>query len=158
VGHVSSPRRLWAMAKPGTRRPLLWLTNACPVLTIWMDGWQMQCCGNPFRIGSRVEWTLVADPDRDFLTSVLGDDIASAVTHWEEHHGGLPDDAPATAGVVRAIRAVRCRYGRNPGQPDGALYPMAGSAIITQIESADGWDVDDGEAKFVAYLIELDGA
>jgi hypothetical protein len=126
------------------------------MLTIWMDAWQMQCCGIPFSVGSQVEWTLVADSDRDFLTSVLGNEIASAVTHWEEHHGGLPEDAAATAGTVRAIRAVRCQYGRSPGQPDGALYPVAESATITRIESADGWDADDGEAKFVAYLIEID--
>ena len=33
-------------------------------MTIWVDGWQMQCCGEPFRLGSQVAWTLrAADPD-----------------------------------------------------------------------------------------------
>lgn len=29
-------------------------------MTIWIGGWQMQCCGKPFRLGSRVAWTLGA--------------------------------------------------------------------------------------------------
>jgi hypothetical protein len=125
---------------------------------VWMDAWQMHCCGEPFSVGSSVSWTLASDPERDFLASVLGDQVAGTVTHWEEHHGGLPDDAPTTAGVVRFIRAVRCRYGRNPDHPQEALYPMKGSGTFTSVTSADGWDKDDGDVKFVGYLIELDAA
>lgn len=123
-----------------------------------MDAWQMQCCGKAFSVGSPVSWTLAADPERDFLASVLGDQVAETVTHWEEHHGGLPDDAPKTQGVVRSIRAARCRYGRDPDHSQEALYPVKGSGSLTSLASADGWDADDGDAKFVGYLIELDAA
>jgi hypothetical protein len=27
-------------------------------LVVWVDGWQMQCCGTPFAVGSQVAWTL----------------------------------------------------------------------------------------------------
>jgi hypothetical protein len=121
-----------------------------------MEHWQMQCCGSPFSVGSRVEWTIATLADRDHLARVLGNDIARTVTHYEEHHGGLPDDAPSTAGVVRAIRAVRCRYERDASEPPDAGYPVKGSATIKQIHSADGWDADEGEAEFVGYLIDLD--
>src|SRR4051794_13560809 len=87
------------------------------VLTVWMDAWQMQCCGEPFNVGSQVSWSLAADPGREFLAIVMGDDVAATVTHREEHHGCDPrDNAPKTDGVVRSIQAVRCRYAANPKQ------------------------------------------
>ncbi len=64
--------------------------NTGAVLTVWMDAWQLQCCGQPFNVGSTIDWTLAAPSDREFLASVLGDDLAGTVTHHEEHHGGLP--------------------------------------------------------------------
>ena len=27
-------------------------------MTVWVDSWQMQCCGEPFCRGSQVAWTL----------------------------------------------------------------------------------------------------
>ena len=60
-------------------------------MTIWIDSWQMQCCGEPFRLGSRVAWTLrAADPD--WLAATLGADAQQAVDAAEEHHGAVPAD------------------------------------------------------------------
>lgn len=38
------------------------------MLLVWVDAWQMQCCGDPFAVGSRVAWTL-SEPDREWLAS-----------------------------------------------------------------------------------------
>lgn len=38
---------------------------------MWADDWQMQCCGEPFRVGSEVAWTL-GEADRDWLEEMLG--------------------------------------------------------------------------------------
>jgi hypothetical protein len=121
-----------------------------------MDAWQIQCCGDAFRVGSKVSWTLVPEPETDYLAAVIGDAVALTVTHWEEHHADSPEPAPKTAGVVRSIRAARCRYGRDPQQSAGGLYPVKGSGTLAAVESADGWEADDGDAKFVGYVIELD--
>lgn len=32
-------------------------------MTAWVDGWQMQCCGEPFRLGSQAAWPLRPAPD-----------------------------------------------------------------------------------------------
>jgi hypothetical protein len=67
-------------------------------MTIWVDGWQMQCCGEPFRLGSQVAWTLrAADPD--WLEAVLG--AQQIVDAAEEHHGGVPEDTMPTRGTGR---------------------------------------------------------
>ena len=81
---------------------------------VWLDSWQMQCCGGKFSVGDRVSWTLVPEPDLEFPESVLGKARAALVTHREEHHGGLAAGAPTTSGVVRSIQAVSCRYAPGP--------------------------------------------
>jgi hypothetical protein len=124
---------------------------------VWMDSWQMQCCGKPFSVGSGIDWTLAAITDRDFLATVLGQELAGAVTHHEEHHGGLPEGAPRTLGTVRSIRAVRCRYRPAPGQTK-LLQPVPDSATVTAVQSAAGWDADAQDARFVGYLIEVDAS
>jgi hypothetical protein len=114
----------------------------------------MQCCGEPFSVGSRVSWTLHETSDRDFSTAVLGYELAARLTHDEEHHGGLPVDAPLTAGIVRSIRAASCSFGPVPDSQH--LYPVTGSLVLVEKESADGWEPEDGDRRFVAYVVELD--
>jgi hypothetical protein len=126
------------------------------MFTVWMDSWQMQCCGKPFSLGSVAAWTLRPASDSDFATAVLGDELASTVTHDEEHHGGLPDDAPVTHAIVCSIRAIWCEYGPTPGREPKALYPIAGSCVIADKTSADGWEAESAGLKFVSYLIEVE--
>ncbi len=40
-------------------------------MPVWVDDWQYQCCGEPFKVGSPVEWTLTLDRE-DFIRRALG--------------------------------------------------------------------------------------
>ena len=121
-------------------------------MTIWVDGWQMQCCGEPFRLGSQVTWTLrAADPD--WLEAVLG--AQQIVDAAEEHHGGVPEDSMPIRGTVTHIAAVHCRYAPRSGSESRTIYPVAGSGVLTDIDSADGWTADRGDERFVGYLVQL---
>ena len=117
----------------------------------------MQCCGQPIEIGSHVQWRLEA-PDRDFATAVLGDEVAGTVTHTEEHHGDTSSFSPLTSGTVKSIRAVWCRYRPVRSAVGESLYPLAGSAQIVQRSAADGWEIEDDDLRFVAYLVEVDAS
>ncbi len=117
---------------------------------VWIDSWQMECCGEPFTTGSRVTWT-VAEPDTDWLASVLGHDEAAAVTHAEEHHG---NELTSVEGVVQRIRAVHYKSAPKAYGDPRHLYPVEGSATIRQVVSADGrYQVDDMD--FGGYLVDL---
>jgi hypothetical protein len=129
----------------------LWLMG----MTVWVDSWQMQCCGEPFRLGSQVAWTLRgADPD--WLEAVLGPDGQQTVDAAEEHHGGVPDDTVPTRGTVARVAAVHCRFAPGPGSDSRTSYPVPGSGVLTDVESADGWTADRGDGQFVGYLVELE--
>jgi hypothetical protein len=116
---------------------------------IWVDAWQMQCCGDPFRVGSTIAWSTV-DPDPDSLTERLGPELAAAVVAAEEHH----DDGrrPTVGGTVRSIRAVHCRYALGA---DGYHHPVEGASTLTEIDTADGWTADDDGRTLAGYLVTL---
>jgi hypothetical protein len=113
----------------------------------------MQCCGEPFRLGSQVAWTL-READPEWLQAVLGAGTSPGVDGAEEHHGGIPEDTEPTMGVVTRISAVHCRYAPTAGDPR-ALYPVPGSGVLTDVKSADGWVADRGEERFVGYVVRL---
>jgi hypothetical protein len=123
-------------------------------MTLWVDAWQMQCCGEPFRLGSQVAWTL-READPDWLQAVLGAETSPGVDGAEEHHGGIPEDTEPTRGVVTRISAVHCRYAPRAAGDPRALYPLPGSGVLTDVDSADGWVADRGEERFVGYVVQL---
>ena len=123
-------------------------------MTLWVDAWQMQCCGEPFHLGSQVAWT-VREADPDWLQAVLGAAASLAVEGAEEHHRDIPEDTEPIRGAVTRIWAVHCRYAPRPGDLR-ALYPVPGSGVLTDVESADGWIADRGEERFVGYVVRLD--
>jgi hypothetical protein len=124
-------------------------------ITVWVDSWQMQCCGEPFQRGSQVAWTLT-DPDPDWFEAMLGPNAEQTVDMVEEHHGGVPEDMIPTWGTVTRIAAVHCRYAPRPGSDSWTSYPVPGSGVLTDVESADGWTADRGDERFVGYLVGLE--
>lgn len=124
-------------------------------MTIWVDSWQMQCCGEPFRRGSQVAWAL-GDADVDWLEAILGAGAARAVDAAEEHHGAVPGGIGSVQGRVTRITAVHCRYEPGPGTDSRVLFPVPGSSVMTEVESADGWAADRGDERFVGYLVQVE--
>ncbi|WP_344975278.1 DUF6578 domain-containing protein [Streptosporangium fragile] len=123
-------------------------------LLVWVDGWQMECCGASFRVGSRIAWTL-GPADADALTPVLGENTAATVDRVEDHHGDLPEDTPATEATVTAITAVHCRYAPRAHDDPRTLHPVNDSAVFSAVTHADGRTPDLGELQFVGYLVRL---
>lgn len=124
-------------------------------LTVWVDSWQMQCCGAQFHRGSQVTWTL-SEPDPDRFETLLGAGAQLTVDAVEEHHGGIPEDTPPTRGKVTRIAAVHCTYAPRPGSDSRTGYPVPGSVVLTDVKSADGWTADRDDERFVGYLVQLE--
>ena len=121
-------------------------------LVVWVDGWQQECCGDPWSIGSTVSWTL-GDADDDYLAPLFPPESGVTVDRAEEHHGGLAEDAPSTSGIVVAIHGVQLRYEPMRGDPR-MLYPVPGSAHLTPLTQSDG---DERRSEgFAGYLVEIE--
>jgi hypothetical protein len=119
--------------------------------TVWVDDWQMQCCGEAFSVGDRVSWRC-APVDGKWLTESLGPELARTVTHHEEHHGG--EGTEPLIGTVLSIRAVCRDLAPRPGENPRVLYPVPDTAVLTGVETADGWFKAD-KGHFAGYLAEL---
>ncbi|MEP7764228.1 DUF6578 domain-containing protein [Sanguibacter sp. 25GB23B1] len=121
---------------------------------IWVDGWQMQCCGEPFSVGDVVAWH-VDDPDSEWLSAALGPEMAQRVAYAEERHSESPDDLPLQRGSVIAIHAAFSEYA--PISADStALYPVKGSAVLREVPRADGSDRLESGATFNGYVVEVE--
>ncbi len=81
--------------------------------------------------------------------TMLGARVQRPMDAVEEHHGGCPEDTPLTRGTVILIAAVYCRFAPRPDSDSGTRYPIPGSAVLTEVESADGWPAEPGDERFV---------
>ena len=120
---------------------------------VWVDSWQLECCGAPFGVGSKVSWTL-KPVDREFLEPILGPAEAARVTDAEDHHGDADADADRTAGVVRSLQAVFCSYELREGA--SARTPVVGSGVIIDRAAADPFKEHDEGRRFLGYIVGLD--
>jgi hypothetical protein len=126
---------------------------------VWMDSWQMECCGDPFAIGSTVRWTVhtPTDPHFEWFSAVLGAEAAHRIDGVEEHHGDYEDEMQCVEGTVRSIEAVFCRFApTDPPQSDGAWGPVDGSGVRVPLFSASRTEQELDGLSFVGYVVALD--
>lgn len=123
---------------------------------VWMDSWQMECCGDPFAVGDSVNWNLTPQVDDEWLTAALGAALADEISLSEEHHDERRE-VPPTRVTVRGIRCAYCEYGPHPDLKK-TLYPIPGTTELIQITQVDGSESRLSKRQFIGYVIEVDPA
>jgi hypothetical protein len=115
-------------------------------ITVWVDSWQMQCCGQPFKIGTQVKWLA-----RRWKFDPIVE--CGQIDYSYEGHG---EEDMEIAGKVADIKAVYTMYAPN----DDILKSKPVSHILVDVKGeADGWeDRYRGEHKFDGYLVKLNNA
>ena len=121
---------------------------------VWVDDWQLQCCGTPFAIGDEVTWTLSSTPDRDWLFGIFGPEPAHRITHAEEHHG--QGNLVATRGRVIDISAASCHYTEHPRGRGAEVRHIAGSGELHPVTEAAGYGSGPDGTLFLGYVVELE--
>jgi hypothetical protein len=121
-------------------------------LTVWVQNWQHECCGQPFSVGSTVHWTL-AEPEREYVESLFRPELSVQIDGAEDRHGVLADDdTPDTVGTVTAIRSVQVRYAPAPDD-ERVQTPVPGSAELTEVNRSNG---DEMRSEgWAGYLVEI---
>lgn len=107
-------------------------------ISVYYDGWQMDCCGEPFKIGDMVQWDCVKS-NNDFLVQ--------ADYYYEAHD----DTDLVIAGKVIEIYGIKCQYEK---RDNGVLYPI--SYHKTPIPQAKEFMPDEvAESGFLVVLNDV---
>ena len=120
--------------------------NEC---TIYYESWQIQCCGDPFEVGEKIDWTCIMPTDFKNAHGIVLD-------FQEEHHGFATH---TICGTVDKIVAERSEF------PKGKRIVRyeAAQTIQEEISKANGWeknykDDETTERTFWGYIVTLKDA
>jgi hypothetical protein len=118
---------------------------------VWLEAWQVQCCGTSFGIGSRVAWQVGSRRGDAFVRRVLGDDLASSIDYVEDHHGQI-DEPIELRGDVMTITAAFCRFGPSA---EGNMVPLTGTTRTEARSAVDREDEAPGGMLLVGYVVDV---
>jgi hypothetical protein len=124
------------------------------MVRVWVDDWQMACCGTSFSVGARVTWTVSAEIDTEWLAQVVGSETAESINFIEDHHFDETAEPVTISATVAAIEAVQCDFAARPGE--SASWPVEGSDTRAPVAYAPRWVPDEEPRRFVGWLVELE--
>lgn len=114
--------------------------------TLYYESWQIQCCGEPFAVGEKVDWTCIIPSEFKNAHGII-------IDFEEEHHGFATH---SIMGTVAKIIAERSEF------PKGkrVVYYHEARTIQEEILRANGYEKefkDDAvtERTFWGYIVTL---
>jgi hypothetical protein len=111
-------------------------------LTVWVDAWQLECCGAIFSKKSTASFRL-GPANQGRLDALLGTS-APHLSGADEAHGAVPEDVPLTTGLVRSIRAI---YAPVP--------EVVGRGLIAPVRAADLQPPQRDGKRLIGYVVGL---
>jgi hypothetical protein len=125
-------------------------------MTVYVENWQMDCCGEPFSAGSHVSWTLIQGHST-WIQTILGSDVGITVDAKEDHHGKAscrnPSDAEHREGHLRGLLPVRtiCRESGSVRTSSRVRRTQPGGTGAHRF----GHHHYGGQGKFLGYIAQI---
>ncbi len=115
--------------------------ETCKVL---YDVWEMQCCGEPFKIGSRIKWSGAK------ITDECLPDYKGQVDYYYQAHE-CEELLSKMEGIVKSITVHYYTFKKK-----GQLLIQDKEKFV-KLDSVDGWTENkDGEWEAVDYIVDLE--
>ncbi len=124
---------------------------------VFYDDWQLQCCGEPFKVGGCVEW-LVRMPMK------MSVDVGHIDYRYEAHDSEA--ELFRLKGRVVKIQGLYEKFTPPYRLPDGTLTSEGFGGVLSELfavnprneflHSAVGWGRRDDDYEISAYVVELD--
>lgn len=125
---------------------------------VYVSDWEIQCCGEDFAVGDRVEWPVLPVTGVEAYEPLLGPEVAP--TLWGRYASHEDEEPPRVSGTVRGIRTVACRMAPLPPPADQReLHTVPGSGRFEPIDAIDMWLDLHGHPSglhFTGWLVDLD--
>lgn len=113
--------------------------------TVLYEGWQMECCGQPFSIGDVVKWDV-------FAFNKTLNDVTQTIEYIYDAHYETSDGLLTLQGTVYQINAIYTKYKSSTDNPQ-FLIPV--SSLLKSIVKADGDEEEMNGMTFNSYIVVL---
>jgi len=121
----------------------------------FVEGWQMKCCGTPFRIGDTICWTVIKYGEDELPDQCFKPDFIY------ENHGN-----PQTMKLYKLdarVDSIKANYYKIEYLPIEENKEMTrgqhiGNYVFVdsfEVTEADGWDKDKDGSEFDSYIVQL---
>jgi len=118
--------------------------------TVEIEAWQIQCCGEPFKIGDTIKW-LVAK----WGETMLSYPEAGIMDYYYEHHSSEHEKLFLITGVVMGINSMYCRF---IPVPDNSKRLIRASGYTKPVAEAIIWEKKIKSHRFDGYIVRFDDA
>jgi hypothetical protein len=112
-------------------------------ITVLVADWELQCCGDPFKVGDQVDWSIT--PWTFPLPPVP--EIKSIDYYYDNHSNR---DVLEMKGIVTDIYSVYEIYELD--QKENVWRPVSGK-LEKHNGEANGWESNQGEYRFSSYYV-----
>lgn len=121
---------------------------------VWVSSWQMECCGDAFAVGDRIDWTVEPTDGDSWLSESLGAETAARITHAEEHHSEKKGLSRLSGRVASILGAWSAYAPQGPGWR--TLHPVPESArFVDVLESEDVRQHAFSSLRFNGWVVEV---
>lgn len=116
------------------------------------EGWQMECCGDPFKIGDHVEWRVGKMSTEEF--DILGEYGDMSIDYYEDHHD-ITDktDKDTFAHLSGKVTSIKYLYNIYE-EINNTLYPRQAKVVPVNATTRLYDDMD--EYRFNGLIVEVD--
>ena len=114
--------------------------------TVWVDNWEIECCGNGFKIGDAISW------DVSKWRTVFPDSLTRNMDYAYNAHASMDDVVYKIDGIVLKIEAIYTLYKliERKNIPTAHRFePFDGEAYGQHLPSI-------GAYKFTGYVVLLE--
>ena len=107
--------------------------------TVLYETWQMQCCGEPFRIGDEIEWLVIESPEDLRVPEGV------TVDYYYDAHDDNWERISVITGTVTGIDVLYEKFVDGESAADKSI----------KAESVDGYEQELGDYSATAYMVQL---
>jgi hypothetical protein len=121
--------------------------------TVYVEDWQMQCCGTPFKIGDSISWTVI-----EYSDSIGYRDQHCKSDFYYENHSSAQQSEQLYNLTATVVSIKACYYTVEYSPIEGKEKCQMGHWIYAKsidVTEADGRDADIDGLQFGSYNVKL---
>jgi hypothetical protein len=114
--------------------------------TVHIESWQIQCCGDRFKVGESVKWRVI-----QYNKVMKHYESAGKMDYYYENHPTKSDGYFVFTGIVAGIDVMFTRFIPDPSK--GKKWIQRSDAYIKPVREAAIWVKNENKHEFDGYIV-----